>query len=92
MILGIVGWIVVGVVVGGDHHVTAAAPPGDPVIGGVGAPVDHDQCHGGILRRADPVVRNDVDWHRISPSDAVDFLLHRAGIGVDEEGGQRKAA
>ena len=56
---------------------------GDPVVGRVHAGGDDDALDQRIARNRDRAVADDIDLQAVPFGDAIDFLLHRAGVGVD---------
>jgi hypothetical protein len=59
----------------------------DPVVGGIeagadGDTLDHDQ---GIARHIYWAVGDDLEAQPVTRGDAVDFLLHRAGVCIDQD-------
>src|SRR5690606_15837938 len=70
--------------VGGDHHRLRGGTLGDPVVGGVEPATHHHALHKRADRHAERAVADHADRRRFACGDPVDFLLHRAGVGVDE--------
>ena len=75
--------------IGGDADIGGGDPLGDPVIRGIRRGTDDDHLHVRKARRADRArtVGDDEHGHADTGRDAVDLLAHRAGIGVDIDGG-----
>ncbi|MNR12323.1 hypothetical protein D3C85_1286730 [compost metagenome] len=71
----------------GDDDVAGDGALGDPVVGHVGAGVDHHLFDQGLARDIDPGVRHYEDLEAVAAGHAIDLLLHGAGVGVDVEGG-----
>ena len=72
--------------VGGDDDVTRARALGNPVVDIVElATRDHHQLDRRRERHLHPGVRHDDDRHPQPPCDAIDLLLHRTGVGIDED-------
>ena len=69
--------------------VTTTAPgPARPAIQSSAASNASDDGHPldqGMLRHAQPLIADDADRHVVPPGDLVDLLLHRAGVGIDED-------
>ncbi len=77
--------------VGGDDDIAGARAFGDPVVRFVHAGADHHALDHLIARHRDRAVADDKDLEinaleRMPLGDAIQLLLHRAGIGVDVEG------
>ena len=53
----------------------------------VGAGVDHDLFDPRLARRVDPAVGDHEDMQAVAAAHAIDLVLHRAGVGVDEQAG-----
>ena len=71
----------------GMSCVTTIAPScgalGDPVVGRIHAGGDDHAFDQRITRNRDRAVADDKDLQPVPFGDAIDFLLHRAGVGVD---------
>ena len=75
----------------GDDDVAAPGALGDPVVRLVHAGADDDALDKRIARHRDRAVADDEDFERsalerMALGDAINLLLHRAGVGVDVEG------
>ena len=73
--------------VSGHHDRVRPCPLRDPVVGRIEAVADHHPVHQRMSRNANRAVADDRDRHFMAKGDAVDFVLHRTGIGVDEDAG-----
>ena len=71
-------------VVGNDDGAGVGAR-GDPVVGRIEAGADRDALDHGIARHLDRAVGDHPDAQPMPLGDAIDFLLHRAGIGIDQD-------
>ena len=58
---------------------------GDPVVGGVEAVRHDDAVDQGVLGHAEVGVGDHRHRHLAAEGDAVDLVLYRAGVGVDED-------
>src|SRR6266571_2822522 len=68
-----------------DHDVVAGDMLDDPVVGGVEALSHDDQLEPVPLRDPDARVRHHGHAETVPPRHAVDLLLHRAAVRVDED-------
>ena len=73
--------------VGGDHDIAFSGAFRDPVIGGVHPGTGRDALDQRIRRHPNEVPRDHADGKAMTGRDPVDFVLHRAGIGVDIDAG-----
>ena len=71
--------------VGGDDDAGRAARLGDPVVGRIEAAADDLLAHQRMDRNPQMLVADEGDRHFEAPGDLVDFVLHGAGVGVDED-------
>ena len=62
--------------------------PPDPVVGGVEIVGYHDPLDQRMVGHAHPAVADDVDRHCATECDAIDLVLYRAGVGVDQDADQ----
>jgi hypothetical protein len=73
--------------IGGDNHIARRRAFGDPVVGDIWARFDDDGFDQRIGRYANEAVRHHEDRRLEALRHAIDFILHRAGVGVDIDGG-----
>ena len=59
----------------------------DPVVGGIHAGTGGDALDQRILRHADEIARDHADRQAMPDRDAIDLVLHRAGVGIDIDAG-----
>ena len=71
----------------GDDDVALAGALRDPVVGGVHAGAGGDALDQRILRHADEIARDHADRQAVPDRDAINLVLHRAGVGVDIDAG-----
>ena len=71
----------------GDDDIALAGALRDPVVGGVHAGTGGDALDQRILRHADEIARDHADGQAVPGGDAIDLVLHRAGVGVDIDAG-----
>ena len=71
--------------VGGDDDVAGRGVLDDPVVGDVGALRHDDRLDHRIARGAEAAVGDEGDDEVAAAGDAEDFVLHRAGVGIDED-------
>ena len=71
--------------VGGDHDVAGARRLGDPVVGGVEAVAHHHPLDQRMIGDADPAVADYLTPPPVPPRDPVNLVLHRAGVGIDQD-------
>ena len=73
--------------VGGDDDVVGAGLLGNPVVDDVESRfVTHDEFDQRVGRDSQRGVGDDNDAQRVAFRDSIDFVLHRAGVCVHEEG------
>ena len=60
---------------------------GDPVVRRIHRGTCRDALDQRILRDTNKIARNDADRQTVAAGDAIDLLLHRAGVGVDIDAG-----
>ena len=77
--------------VGRDHHRRRFGGLRDPVVGGVEGVGHDDPLDQRMIGDADPLVADDRYRDGAAESNLVDFLLYRAGIGVDEDAGHGRS-
>src|SRR5579859_7362063 len=73
--------------VGGDNDIALARALCDPVIGGVHSGAGSDALDQRILRYPDELAGDHADGNAMAGGHAIDFVLDRAGIGVDVDAG-----
>src|SRR6202012_5946129 len=59
----------------------------DPIIGGIHAGAGRDALDQRVLRYADELTSYDAHGHAEPDRDAIDLVLHRAGVGIDIDAG-----
>jgi len=74
--------------VGGDDDGPFGGTLHDVVVGLVGTGRDQCALDERRLRNGDRAVADDKDLQSVPFGDAIDFLLHRAGVGVDQDQGR----
>src|SRR6056297_778952 len=72
--------------IGGNDDAARHGTLGDPVVGLVEPLVHDDEGYLRITRHADAAIGNQKNLRNMARSHAVALVLHRAGIGVDEQG------
>ena len=73
--------------VDGDDDIAFSRALRDPVVGGVHAGTGGDALDQRILRHADEIARDHADRQAMPVRDAIDLVLHRAGVGIDIDAG-----
>ena len=71
----------------GDDDIALAGALRDPVVGGIHAGPRSDALDQRILRHADEIARDHADRQAVPDRDAIDLVLHRAGVGIDIDAG-----
>jgi glycosyltransferase involved in cell wall biosynthesis len=74
--------------VSSDHDRSRPGPFGDPVVRRVEAGPDDHPLDERMRRHPKMRVADDLHFGPVAESDLVDLLLHRAGVGVDEDEGR----
>ena len=71
----------------GNDDIAFAGALRDPVVGGIHAGTGGDALDQRILRHADEIARDHADRQAVPDRDAIDLVLHRAGVGIDIDAG-----
>jgi len=70
--------------VGGHDDACLSRPRCDPVVGGVRIRANHDLLDRRDAGNPDRSIRDHIDFQAVAVGDPVNLVLHRAGVGVDE--------
>ena len=71
--------------VAGDHDIAAADVCRDPVVGGVGAGVDHHPADQRIGDAGESGIADEMDGEAMTAGDPQHLRLYRTGIAVDKD-------
>ncbi len=69
--------------IGRDYDAPPCDTFGDPIVGGVGAVANDNPLYERFARDSHITIADNINLERIPFGDAVDFRLHRTGVGID---------
>lgn len=71
--------------IGGDHNIVGLDVRDNPVVGRIGTGTHNLKHDVRLAGNAHPGVGDQRDIQAVTAGDAIDFLLDRTGIGIDED-------